>query len=278
MCYSDFLERERERETDDLEKNDDRTIGEDDLVEEDDRSSHRSNRRDSRSQNSLLQRAKKVAVIQKKKGASFLNQQFHKNPNPLCSDSDREREHQKGFTRVMGLSPSKRVSQTFTNSPDFNSSCNSVYQECLTLTQHAFPGVLPHQLPHAAFLLHHSLSSTHPLLKRWAPSPPTRSRVNRAYRTIITRHRSRSRTVSDEEEEEEPCLGPAEFEEFAFEVFTGDVMDSVRAAVMRRVPIGVVGIVEVGAGVRAGKDVVGTVIGVYSIGVAASVYLSLFAG
>ncbi|KAH7835785.1 hypothetical protein Vadar_029849 [Vaccinium darrowii] len=177
----------------------------------------------------------------------------------------------------MGLSPSKRVSQTFTNSPNFNSSCNSVFQECLTLTQHAFPGVLPHQLSHAASLLHHSLSSTHPILKRWAPSPPTRSRVDRAYRTVITRRRSRSRTVSDKDEEE-PCLGLAEFEEFAVEVFTGDVVDSARAAVMRRVPIGVVGIVGVGAGVRAGKDVVGTVIGVYSIGVAASVYLSLFAG
>ncbi|KAH7833378.1 hypothetical protein Vadar_005673 [Vaccinium darrowii] len=95
--------------------------------------------------------------------------------------------------------------------------------------------------------------------------------------TIITHRHSRSRTVSDEEEEE-LCLGPAKFEEFVIEVFTGSVVDSARAAVMRRVPIGVVGIVGVGAGVRAGKDVVGTVIGVYSIGVAASVYLSLFAG
>lgn len=62
------------------------------------------------------------------------------------------------------------------------------------------------------------------------------------------------------------------------EVFTGAVVDNATAAVVKRVPIGVVGIVGVGVGVRAGKDLVGALVGVYSVGVAASVYLSLLAG
>ncbi|KAE9450451.1 hypothetical protein C3L33_17648, partial [Rhododendron williamsianum] len=149
----------------------------------------------------------------------------------------------------MGLSPSKRVSETLTNSPDFTSTCTSVYQDCLTLAQHAFPGVQPYQLSHATSLLHHSLSSTHPLLK--TGSPPLRPGP-----------------VS---------TAPTE-PEFAVEVFTGAVVDNATAAVVKRVPIGVVGIVGVGLGVRAGKDLVGALVGVYSVGVAASVYLSLLAG
>ncbi|KAF7132039.1 hypothetical protein RHSIM_Rhsim09G0013300 [Rhododendron simsii] len=175
----------------------------------------------------------------------------------------------------MGLSPSKRVSETLTNSPDFTSTCTSVYQDCLALAQHAFPGVQPYQLSHATSLLHHSLLSTHPLLKTWLPTPPPRPRVDRTYRAVIARRR---RPETEPDGEGEPCLGPAEFREFAVEVFTGAVVDNATAAVVKRVPIGVVGIVGVGLGVRAGKDLVGALVGVYSVGVAASVYLSLLAG
>lgn len=44
---------------------------------------------------------------------------------------------------------------------------------------------------------------------------------------------------------------------------------------LRRVPVGVAGIAGVGMMVGGGPQVIGRVIGAYSLGVAASVYLSL---
>lgn len=44
---------------------------------------------------------------------------------------------------------------------------------------------------------------------------------------------------------------------------------------MLRVPIGVAGIAGVGAASRSGKDLIGTAIGVYALGVATSIYLGL---
>jgi len=46
-------------------------------------------------------------------------------------------------------------------------------------------------------------------------------------------------------------------------------------AILGRLPLGVAGIVGVGAVVKGGKEVVGAAIGVYALGVVTSVYLSL---
>ncbi|KAA8527265.1 hypothetical protein F0562_034638 [Nyssa sinensis] len=168
----------------------------------------------------------------------------------------------------MGLSASKRVSRTFQESPDFNSACESVYEECLSLTQHAFPGVRPYQLLNASDRLHHSLSTGHALIIKWVPTPPTRYQVDKALQ-VVTRHSP---------DEEETILGRAEFKGFALELFTEAVVSNAGKAVLRRVPIGIAGIAGIGVVTRSGKDLVGTAIGVYAIGVATSIYLSLAGG
>uniref|UniRef100_A0A7N0THE6 Uncharacterized protein n=1 Tax=Kalanchoe fedtschenkoi TaxID=63787 RepID=A0A7N0THE6_KALFE len=65
------------------------------------------------------------------------------------------------------------------------------------------------------------------------------------------------------------------FVAFAVDLFTDAVVTSVRNAMLSRVPIGVGGIVGVGVLTKSRKDLVGTAVGVYALGVAASVYLSI---
>ncbi|XAR71067.1 hypothetical protein NMG60_11028163 [Bertholletia excelsa] len=171
----------------------------------------------------------------------------------------------------MGLSASKRVSRSLNESEAFNSACDSVYEQCLSLGQHAFPGVRPYQLCSATDRLHQYLTNTHlhPLVKKWLPSPPTRLQVDNAYRVVVTRYKSAAAG------EEEPSMSPPEFKAFAVEVFTKAIVSNAGKAVLRRVPIGIAGIAGVGVVTRTGKDLVGTAIGVYALGVATSIYLGL---
>lgn len=167
----------------------------------------------------------------------------------------------------MGLSSSKRVSQTLRDSTYFNSACDSVFEECLALTQHAFPGVKPYQLASASDRLHNSLTLIHyPLVQRWVPAPPSRSQVDKALRSVTRRF---------DLPEEETALGAAEFRAFGVELFADAVVSNAGKAVLVRVPIGVAGIAGIGMATRSGKDLVGTAIGVYALGVATSIYLSL---
>ncbi|GMI78673.1 hypothetical protein like AT2G43540 [Hibiscus trionum] len=173
----------------------------------------------------------------------------------------------------MGISQSasQRVSSTLLNSSQFNSACDSVYTQCLSLTQQAFPGVLPYQLVTAAANLHQDLTSLHPhpLILRWVPDSPTRSQVDSAFR-FVTRHRE-----NPQSDEEPLVLDSPQFREWARVLFTDAVVSSAGMAVMKRVPVGVLGIAGIGAAARTGKEVVGVAIGVYALGVATSVYLSL---
>ncbi|XP_059630206.1 uncharacterized protein LOC132273207 [Cornus florida] len=167
----------------------------------------------------------------------------------------------------MGLSISKRVCRSFQTSPEFNSACDSVYEECLKLSQDAFSGVRPYQLLAASDRLHYSLSAmphVHPLIAKWVPTPPTRSQVDKALREVVVV--GKDTTLE---------LGQADFKAFAVEVFTDAVVSNAGKAVLRRIPIGVAGIAGVGMVSRSGKDLVGTAIGVYALGVATSIYLSL---
>ncbi|KAF7848131.1 hypothetical protein BT93_L2271 [Corymbia citriodora subsp. variegata] len=70
-------------------------------------------------------------------------------------------------------------------------------------------------------------------------------------------------------------LDAAEFREWAVELFAGAVVESAGRAVLTRVPIGVAGIAGLGMATRSGKEVIGSVIGVYALGVATSIYLGL---
>ncbi|XP_009142202.1 uncharacterized protein LOC103866082 [Brassica rapa] len=162
----------------------------------------------------------------------------------------------------MGISGSKRVKTTLSNSPEFHSACDSAFEESLSLAQHAFAGVRPYQLLSAAAHIHRNLSSF-PLIIRWVPSPPSQSQVDSVLRVIASRV-----TAVD-------ILGPEEFKEWAIEVFTGTVVGNARKAVASRIPLGIAGIAGIGAVTRSGHNLIGAAIGVYAVGVATSVFLSL---
>ncbi|KAI4369215.1 hypothetical protein MLD38_017686 [Melastoma candidum] len=161
----------------------------------------------------------------------------------------------------MGIvqSAHRRVKSTLRSSPAFSDAVDTTYDHCLSLTNHAFPGVFPYQLHSAASHLH-SLSPSLPLLRRWAPSPPSQDQVDSALSKLG---------------DEETVLGPVQFRDWAEEVFAAVVVDNAGRALATRVPIGVAGIVGAGAAARLGKEVVGPVIGVYALGVATSVLISL---
>ncbi|PRQ50881.1 hypothetical protein RchiOBHm_Chr2g0138101 [Rosa chinensis] len=169
----------------------------------------------------------------------------------------------------MGVSPSKRVKSSFSNSPEFNSACDSAFSHCLSLTEHGFDGVFPFQLATASDHLYQTLQAgphPHPLILRWVPSPPTRSQVDSALRAVPRESKATTTTTT---------LGPAQFKQWAVELFAGAVVCNARQALMVRVPIGVAGIAGLGAASRSGKDIVGTAIGVYALGVATAIYLGL---
>ncbi|XP_039020848.1 uncharacterized protein LOC120152781 [Hibiscus syriacus] len=173
----------------------------------------------------------------------------------------------------MGISQSatKRVSCTLINLSQFNSACDSVYTQCLALSEQAFPGVLPYQLVTASAHLHQDLTSVHPhpLILRWVPDPPSRSQVDSAFR-FVTRHRENPRSDG-----EPLVLDSPQFKEWAQVLFTDAVVGNAGKALIKRVPVGVLAIAGIGAATRTGKEVVGAAIGVYALGVATSVYLSL---
>ncbi|KAF3555538.1 hypothetical protein F2Q69_00017950 [Brassica cretica] len=162
----------------------------------------------------------------------------------------------------MGISGSKRVKTTLSNSPEFHSACDSAYEESLSLAQHAFAGVRPYQLLSAAAHIHRNLFSF-PLIIRWVPSPPSQSQVDSALRVIASRVTAAN------------ILGSEEFKEWAIEVFTETVVGNARKAVASRIPLGIAGIAGIGAVTRSGQNLIGAAIGVYAVGVATSVFLSL---
>ncbi|KAL5998000.1 hypothetical protein ACLOJK_008934 [Asimina triloba] len=160
----------------------------------------------------------------------------------------------------MGLSASTRVSAILRNSSEFDAACDAAYDECLDLAQHAFSGLRPYQLLPASSRLHAAASAAIPLVKRWAPSPPTQLQVDRALRSVVG---------ADE------TLTRAQFKEFAVEVLKEEIVSNARGTVLRGIPVGLVGIAGVGMATRAGRDATGRAIGAYALGISAAVYISL---
>uniref|UniRef100_A0A2P2IHG2 Uncharacterized protein LOC105628433 n=1 Tax=Rhizophora mucronata TaxID=61149 RepID=A0A2P2IHG2_RHIMU len=172
----------------------------------------------------------------------------------------------------LSLSASKRVKTTLSDSPEFGTACDSAFGHCLSLTEHAFRGVLPYQLSTASDQIHATLlRNRHPVIIRWVPSPPTRTQVDSALR-VVTRRRPKEKKAA---EEEEILLGPAKFKEWAVVLFAEAAVGNAGKAVLARVPIGVAGIVGIGAATRTGRNLVGAAVGVYALGVATSVYFGL---
>ncbi|XP_031267603.1 uncharacterized protein LOC116126048 isoform X1 [Pistacia vera] len=170
----------------------------------------------------------------------------------------------------MGLTSSKRVETSLSNSTEFDSACNSAYSHCLSLTQHALPGVLPYQLMTASDHIHQTLLShrSHPLILKWVPHPPSRTLVDSALKKVTLHWHL-------PEDGDLDVIGPARFKKWAVVLYADAVVDNVGKALMSRIPIGVAGIAGIGAMTRSGKDLIGAAIGVYAVGVATSIYLSL---
>ncbi|KAL8104400.1 uncharacterized protein LOC141677846 [Apium graveolens] len=162
----------------------------------------------------------------------------------------------------MGNSASSqaRVSETLRTSSDFNSVVNSVYQTTLSLAQHAFPGIKPYQLLSASDQIHASLTLiNYPLVLKWVPSPPTRSQVDQAFKSINP-------------EQQHITLGEDEFTHFAVELYGNAIVSGTQKAVMVRLPVGIAGILGVGVVVGRGKALVKAAVGVYALGAAVAFY------
>lgn len=76
-------------------------------------------------------------------------------------------------------------------------------------------------------------------------------------------------------EEDDKILRLEEFKEWAVEVFSESVVGNAKKAMASRIPLGIAGIAGIGAMTRSGQNLIGAAIGVYAIGVATSVLLSL---
>ncbi|KAK7390569.1 hypothetical protein VNO78_25878 [Psophocarpus tetragonolobus] len=156
----------------------------------------------------------------------------------------------------MGLSASKRVEKSLQNSGDFNSACDSAFSHCLSLTQHAFEGVFPYQLKTASDFIH--ANTTHPLIRKWVHAPPDRSAVDAAVPL----------NSSD-------TLPLPLFRKWAHRLYTNVVLSAASKALMLRLPVGVVGIVGIGAVTRPPPQWVASFVGAYSLGVGLSIFLAL---
>ncbi|KAK2631995.1 hypothetical protein EUGRSUZ_L02147, partial [Eucalyptus grandis] len=139
--------------------------------------------------------------------------------------------------------------------------CDLAYAHCLSLTQHAFDSIFPYQLSSAAAHLHRSLSPPSLLVSRLT-APSVSPACHRPLPTF---------GGGDGPQ----LLGAAEFREWAVELFASAVVESAGRVVLTRVLIGVAGITGVGIAMGSEKEVIGSVIGVYELGVATSIYLGL---
>lgn len=164
----------------------------------------------------------------------------------------------------MGLS-SSRVGKTLTNSTEFEAACHSVFDECLDLSQHAFPGVMAYQLPGAAARLHSHLLVLLPIVKRWVPSPPDQGQVDRA--VLISRGEGKGTLTL--------TLTREEFKAFAVELFKDAILSSARGTVLRQGSIGIAGIAGAMMVTRSSREALGTVMSVYALGLAIAVSLTL---
>ncbi|XP_076938309.1 uncharacterized protein LOC143606422 [Bidens hawaiensis] len=163
----------------------------------------------------------------------------------------------------MGLSPSKQVAGNLESSAEFAAACTTVYNQSLSLT---FPGIPRYQIASAADRLYQTLADLHlPLIDKWVTSPPTRSQIDKSLRRTVPEGAGDDGIVT---------LGESEFKEFAVDLYTGVIVSNAEKAVLVKVMSGVGVIGGVGVVVRSGVTVVGTVVGVYAVGVATVVYLS----
>ncbi|KAK2641941.1 hypothetical protein Ddye_023704 [Dipteronia dyeriana] len=169
----------------------------------------------------------------------------------------------------LSLSASKRVKSSLVNSSDFDTACDSAFTHCLSLSQHAFDGVLPYQLFTASDHIHYSLLSHHhhSLILKWVPDPPSRAQVDSAFKKVT--HHDRPKDESSD------VIGSTRFKEWALVLYVDAVVGNAGKAVLSRVPIGIAGIAGIGSLTRSRRELIGTAAGAYAVGVATWIYLSL---
>ncbi|GJR87557.1 hypothetical protein Tco_0270092 [Tanacetum coccineum] len=168
----------------------------------------------------------------------------------------------------LSLSSTKRVTGKLRDSQEFKSSIETVYNETLSLSQQTFQGIPRYQIQSASDNLYNTLlllqqPNIPPLITKYVTAPPTRSQVQNSLRKVV------------QNDDEIVTLGEDQFKDFAFDLYAGVIVSNAQKDVMLKLPMGVAGIVGVGLASRLGLQVVGTVVGVYAVGVTTSVYLSL---
>ena len=85
----------------------------------------------------------------------------------------------------MGQSPSKRIEETLSTSSAFQAAVHASFEECMTLSQHSFPGLQFYQLLDASRRIYDKIvmdedDAVSRYKKRYLPQPPSQLQVHTA--------------------------------------------------------------------------------------------------
>nr|ADE76042.1 unknown [Picea sitchensis] len=180
----------------------------------------------------------------------------------------------------MGSSPSKRVEIELRNSPSFQSAVANTYEECMNLTQHAFPGPCLYQLLHAStsvYTLLLSSSKDDPAAKiqqKWLPQPPTQLQIDRTLRKLKLLCNGKSASLNLEE-----------FQAFILALFRDMALSNAFKSMAFYIPVGFLAILSshliaqrlplIGPTYRTQGPKLPRIMAGYTAGTAAAVYINL---
>ncbi|XP_024400275.1 uncharacterized protein [Physcomitrium patens] len=127
----------------------------------------------------------------------------------------------------MGQSPSKRVEETLSTSLSFHAAVDASFEECMALSQHAFPGLQLYQLLDASRRVYDKIplpeeDEVARYKQRWLPHRPTQAQVD----ATVRKERLR-RTVAIDE-----------FRAFALVLFRDMGLATARHRLVVYVPLG----------------------------------------
>jgi len=180
----------------------------------------------------------------------------------------------------MGLSPSKRVENDLRNSPSFQSAMTNTYEECMNLTQHAFPGPCLYQLLHASTSVYTLLlssskdDSASKIQQKWLPQPPTQIQIDRTLRKLKLLSKGKSTS-----------LNLQEFQAFIVALFRDMALSNAFKSMAFYIPVGFVAILSshliaqrlplIGPTYRTRGPKLPRIMAGYTTGTAAAAYINL---
>lgn len=180
----------------------------------------------------------------------------------------------------MGSSPSKRLETELRDSPSFQSAITNTYEECMNLTQHAFPGPCLYQLLHASTSIYSLLLSSSQddpaakIQQKWLPQPPTQLQIDRTLRKLKLLSKGKSASLNLEE-----------FRAFILSLFKDMALSSAFKSMAFYIPVGFVAILSshliaqrlplIGPMYRTRGPRLPRVMAGYAAGTTAAVYLNL---